>query len=181
MDIDVNERDLVSDQQIVDLLKKVSMVERVWLTVLILSGRRQSDVNKISAGSLKNDGNATFVLLPKDKMHQNSLISFEFRWAWNLDFDLQPLKCEFFRLFSNCEKPFNNINIQSVRRKCDFKLHALRNRKAIMLAIEGRTKEYIMSYIGWSSDQSLLRYTRVPITILNKFTSYDDALKFISK
>ena len=136
-------------------------------------------MNKMTAASLKYDDNVTFVILPKDKMHQNSMISFQFQWIWNLSFDLQPLKHEFFRLFSNFEKPFSNINIQSVRRKCDFKLHALRNRKAILLAIEGRSKEYIMNTIGWSSEQSLMRYTRVPIQILNKFNSYDEALTFI--
>ena len=153
----------------------------MWLAVLILSGRRQGDLKNIQSGGVTTRGDSSYVLLPKDKMSQNNLVAFNFRWIWTLRVDLEPIKNEFLRLVEKEEKPFEMINIQKVRRLSDFRLHAIRNRRAIELAIEGHSEEQIMSYIGWASKSSLLRYTQVPTAVLATFNGYCEALEFINK
>ena len=119
-----NQKDLVSDRQLVKLLHGLGLTEQVWVAVLALSGRRQCDISKITKEAVCTNDIKTFVLLPKDKTHQNSLVSFEFTWKWDLELDLTPLKTHFEFLLNSCTYPFAGINVQSVRRKCDFRLHA---------------------------------------------------------
>ena len=175
-----NPRDLVSEPQLVALFNKCNLKEKVWLAILTLSGRRQGDVAKITQSGVNSEGDRTFILLPKDKSHQNSLVSFQVCWRWQLDIDLAPLKEEFKRLLQAEPFPFKEINVQAVRRKCNFKLHAIRNYSAILLAIRGYSKEAIMNKIGWASEQSLLRYIRVPVEILSQFSNYEEAFKFLT-
>ena len=170
----------MSESQLVELLGSCDLREQVWLAVLTLSGRRQGDIAKVTSSGVSYDGDRTFVLLPKDKSHQNSLVSFQFSWDWHLDIEIGPLKKEFSRLVETEQYPFKNINVQAIRRKCDFKLHALRNYKAILLAIHGDSKETIMSKIGWASEQSLLRYLRVPVEVLCRFENYEQAYNFLT-
>ena len=157
-----------------------SLKENVWLSILILSGRRQGDIAKITQSCVTHKENTTFVLLPKDKAHQNSLVSFEFDWTWRLEESVDKYREAFFELLRQEKFPFKSVNVQAVRRKINFKLHALRNYKAICLAIDGFSKENIMSKIGWASEQSLLRYVRVPLAVLYKFENYDDAFAFLT-
>ena len=94
--------------------------------------------------------------------------------------DLVPLKADFEELVAVEAFPFANVNVQRIRRICDFKLHALRNRFAIILAIKGNSQEFIMSKVGWSSAQSFLRYVRIPVSMFSQFESYSQAYDFLT-
>ena len=174
-------KNLVTDAQLDRLLQRLDPEHQTWLAVLILSGRRQGDLKNITRHGVTNSEGMCYVILPKDKMSQNSLVAFNFEWKWNLKTELRPLRVRFFKMLQEREKPFENINIQRVRRLCEFRLHALRNRKAIQLAIDGYSDDQIMSNIGWACKTSLLRYTQVPTVVLRSFSTYDEALEFINK
>ena len=57
-----NERDLVSDLEIVELLAKLEPREQVWLVLLVLSGRRQNDICKITKSAVTTSNDKTFVI-----------------------------------------------------------------------------------------------------------------------
>ena len=173
-------KDLVSNKQLEELFGRLDRKHRTWLAVLILSGRRQGDLINMRSSGVTAQGNDCYVMLPKDKMHQNSIVAFHFSWDWSLAIDLQPIKEDFYLMVNKHDAPFSDVNIQKIKRRCDFRLHAIRNRRAIEMAVQGSTEEEIMSSIGWANKISLLRYTQVPVAVLGSFNCYDDALAFLN-
>ena len=77
-------------------------------------------------------------------------------------------------------KIFQNLNIRALRKRCgEFRLHSLRNVKAIFTLYEKQASvDDIMQTIGWSSKKSFETYTKLVPIDFN--TNTNNVISFIN-
>ena len=181
----MSKRDLPRDRDIIGVMGSCSELQRKFIQFMAISGRRSADLMRMKWNLIKIKKKEVSVVLPKDKTHRNSLVSFTF----NLDeYDLAIGKEEFTSWLTRSvrRKSGKVFKEEQLRKhqiifKCRraFRLHSLRNRKAITLLTAGKTPEEVKSRIGWASLQSLLRYTKVSVEFIKKFKNYTQVVNFL--
>ena len=152
--------------------------------VLITSGRRQKDLERIDFQKCYVDKDLLHVLVSRDKAS-----SFQVSLVF-------PLRCYSTSISSFLKKEVHSLVKKTsfyFREKCwrktieqtlkrlqhNYTPHSLRSRRAILLAAEGYTDSDIMSILGWSSLNSLKRYTIVSTSTIRKNKlSYDQVREF---
>ena len=149
---------------------------------MAISGRRSVDLLRLQWSGIRINEKRVSAVIGKDKTHRNSLVSFTF----DLDeYDLPLGKSDFIKHLKIGVKHgkgavFKNFKKQQVTTKSKtFRIHALRNRKAISMLIKGSSVEDVKSKIGWATTASLLRYTKVSINFITTFKSYSSLVKFL--
>ena len=173
----VKTRDLATDSEIEKSLEKADEVQKRYLQLLILTGRRSCDILRISWESIKIRKGKWCVVIPRDKTSKNQLVSFEVNFSdWDLSGNVEDLKKW---LKTGADTKTGNIfptnfQKQNVARKCKFRIHALRNRRAIIMLIKGTPEAEVMSKIGWTSCASLLRYAKVSVSFIKNFENYNE-------
>ena len=183
----LNPRDLPKNYEIVDVLNSLKDRDlRYFIILLTISGRRSCDIQRMVWDSVKFSpkGNVC-VILPFDKMHRNTAISFEFKFGdWDLPFSIEEFKIWVKNGIESGKGDvfpgFNQAKKQKLSRACkNFRVHSLRNRLAIKMLIQKVPEQKILSKIGWDSFQSLKRYLKVSASFLSEFDSYDEAVNFL--
>jgi hypothetical protein len=120
-----------------------------------------------------------FVILEKDKMNR-STVRFSFSWDTSLELDWATIDSWFKKLLDLREFPFISVNMQKLRRKSSFHLHGLRNRRSMYLVRSGLSIEEIKSVVGWSSDESFMRYSKINLTDIKNFGSLDSLIIYLN-
>ena len=173
----VKPRDIATNEDIENSLKKMNDSQAKYLKLLILTGRRSCDILRISWESIKFRKGNCCVVIPRDKTSKNNLVSFEVKFSdWDLSGNVEELKKW---LLTGSQTKSGNIfpekfQKQNVARKCKFRVHSLRNRRAIIMLINGSTEAQVMSHIGWTSCASLLRYAKVSVSFIKNFENYNE-------
>ena len=169
-----------TNSQITKLLIQLSMPEQLHVLIMICSGRRFIDVSRIDTKTLKLLGDKFICKIEKTKTSSLPvLFSFEFSDR-ELLVDWKFYKARFLDICRKEEKPFENTNMQKIRRLADYTIHATRHRKALSLIREGNTIPETLNFIGWSSESSFLRYTKIPVADIKAFNSLDETVNFIN-
>ena len=187
-------RDLVSDDQLEKLLsylKKESLwPEQVWTILVTITGRRFKDIGRLRWKNVTLTKDGVFCLVNKDKCSKFKNVNFGFEWSdWDLNFDLVEFKSwlisnklngakGFVVKNGNNEKLANNMK-QNIKRKGGFRLHSIRNRRAIVLLINGKSEEATRAKIGWKNLNTLYRYTIINSDEIKKCKSYEKCRNLI--
>ena len=182
----INKRDLPRNEEIVEILRELDDQEKYFMILLTLTGRRSCDILRMVWKNVKMNKKGSFcVVLPFDKVHRNTLVSFEFRLQeWNLEYPIEDFK-KWLKIGMNSKSGlvfpgFDNARKQKLSRHCKhFRIHSLRNRLAIQMLINKVPSKMILSKIGWESFSSLKHYTKVSASFLSEFESYDEAVNFL--
>ena len=159
--------------------------QRHFIQLMAITGRRAVDLLRLRWNLINISDGRVCAVLPKDKTHRNSLVSFTFEFK---EYNLALGKQEFTTWLKTGVKRnskdyvFEEFKKQRVTTKCkNFKLHSLRNRKAISMLVAGKTVEEVKSKIGWNSLESLLRYTKLSVEFIKSFKSYNEVVEFLFK
>lgn len=166
-----------------DVMTKLNVHEQIFLLVLCSCGRRSIDLVRLDTKHLKIVDNKFFVRLDRDKSNSNP-VRFSFSWDLSINVDWRFYDKVFKKLLEIKSRPFKNVSVQRIRRKAKevgFHLHGTRNRKALQLIKDGFELEKIKQIVGWCSDDSLERYSKLSAFDVCKFSSLDEAIKFINK
>ena len=162
---------------------KLKPKQRFFIQLMAVTGRRSVDLLRLKWNLVKIKENEVCAVIAKDKTHKG-LVSFNFKFD---DYDLPIGKQQFIDVLKNGVENesglvFKNFMKQQVTQKSKtFRLHSLRNRKAISMLVSGATEQEVMSKIGWASLNSLLRYTKVSTSFIKQFSSYSEVVKFLFK
>ena len=188
-DVIIGPRDLATNTDLVKTLRILPEKEyKYFMIFMILSGRRGKDIEELTWQGIKiRNGNWTCIL-PRDKCNRNNLVSFEicFPDDWDLDFDIEEFKKwvkngirqKRGKLFEKIERTGKQFSRQVISYKCKlFKPHSIRNRKALVMLINGNSEATVMSRIGWSNMQSILRYAKISIHSVKQFNNYTDLVE----
>ena len=147
---------------------------------MIASGRRAVDIIRIQSSAVTQQNGVFFVTLEKDK--QNSLpVNFAFDFADALFEDSQNCAERLTKILDQSEEPFKMVSLQAIRRKAAFRLHSLRNRKAIKSILAGLSIHEIQMALGWSDLKSLQRYLKLSPNAIVALDSYEKVLKTVLK
>ena len=116
-------------------MSQLEGLDKLSVSIMIASGRRAVDVSRIVSEGVQNVEGRWFVTLGRDKVNALPVnFSFNFEDPVLGGSDMSEIMKH--ALESN-DRPFCNINWQKIRKKAKFRLHSLRNRKAIKLILEG--------------------------------------------
>ena len=188
-------KDLVSDGQIVKLLKLLESEnlwrELVWTVLVTITGRRFKDISRMKWCNIQLTSSGVYCLVNKDKASQGKSVNFGFSWSdWDLKWNLNSFKKWFLACKKEKNKPgfvVENVNIKSeainmkqrIKRRGGWRMHSLRNRKAIIMLIAGKSEENTRAKIGWRSMTSLYRYTIMNHDEISKCSNYEECRKLI--
>ena len=144
------------------------------------SGRRAIDISRIQTKAILFTKGRWFTTLEKDK--KNSLpVNFSFNFddtlfksSWSLNEQLRIT-------IATTGSPFVDINWQKLRRKATFRLHSLRNRKAVKLILAGQSSHEVQMALGWADLKSLQRYLKISPDAIRTLNSYEKVLSVIHK
>ena len=167
-------KDIISNVQLVTFLEQLDTESFLPCFFMALSGRRATDIENIETKNVTDLGNSLLVTLNGDKCNSGFV---GFSLVWDSDKILEPFIDKAKRYWSTAKrspKPFSDTNWQKIRRSVSFRLHSLRNRKAIISLMEGKSVEEVKILLGWADINSLARYTKVDPGTLKLFSSYDD-------
>ena len=129
-------------------------------------------------------------MISRDKVSQSKNVNFGFQWSdWDVNFDISGFKKWFLEnkrdktqgfvvKGANVEKSAGNMK-QRIKRRGGFRLHSLRNRRAIAMLISGKSDEHTRQKIGWRSLNSLYRYTIINSEEIVKCKNYKQCRKLI--
>ena len=146
--------------------------------IMVASGRRAVDVMRIRSSAVIQQNGVFFATLEKDK--QNSLpVSFAFEFTDELFLHPQDCVTRLSTMLSSAERPFKQVSLQRIRRKAAFRLHSLRNRKAIKLILAGVSVHEIQLALGWSDIKSLQRYIKLSPNAILALSSYEKVLNTV--
>lgn len=181
-------KDLVSEGQLRELLKTLEKeklwYELVWTILVAITGRRYKDIGRVKWNDVQITTEGVFCLIAKDKVSQSTNVNFGFLWTdWDVGFDISSFKSWFLEnkkrrkvgfvvKGANVEKIAGNMK-QKIKRRGGFRLHSLRNRRAITMLIGGKTEEQTRQKIGWRSLMSLYRYTIINSDEIIKCENYE--------
>ena len=187
-------KDLVSNDQlekVLNYLKKEKLwAEQVWIMLVTITGRRFKDIGRLKWKNVTLTKDGVFCLVNKDKCSKFKNVNFGFLWNdWDLQFDLVEFKSwlisnklagakGFVVKDVNNEKLANNMK-QRIKRKGGFRLHSIRNRRAIVLLINGKSEEATRAKIGWKNLNTLYRYTIINSDEIKKCKSYENCRNLI--
>jgi len=186
-------RDLPREADIIKLLEKLEedklLNEKLWVIMVVFTGRRFRDFERLSWKNVSVSGGIVACMLPKDKMHTSKIITFSFKLSsWNLDYDIKKeialikhlsARSEGKVILGESKTIVSNKKQKIQRRSSSFTLHSLRNRHALKLLISGNSVETVLDIIGWDSIESLQRYVIITPEQIAKFSTYDACYKFI--
>ena len=146
--------------------------------IMLASGRRAVDIMRIRSSAIIQQNGVFFVTLEKDK--QNSLpVNFAFDFSDALFTDPQECIRRLSSILLASERPFKEVSLQRIRRKAVFRLHSLRNRKAIKLILAGVSVQEIQLALGWSDIKSLQRYIKLSPNAILALNSYEKVLNTV--
>ena len=181
-------RDLPEDLEIIKLLRTLQseclINEKLWCIFVIFSGRRFRDIERLCWENVREKDGEFSCMLPKDKAHQNKVITFSFDVdSWNLNYSIKE-EIKFMTEMAakgkgpvvtrTNKKMLINKKQKIQRRSKWFTLHSLRNRHAIKLLIAGHSSKQVLDIIGWESMNSLQRYVILSPKQVAKFDSYEE-------
>ena len=186
-------RDLPKNEEIITLLQKLETEqlfnEKLWVVMVVFSGRRFRDFERLTWQNVSISGGIVSCMLPKDKMHTSKIITFSFELSsWNLDYGIKKEIAVIKKLSAKGEgkvvtgetKQFISNKKQNIQRRSKFfTLHSLRNRHALKLLIGGKKVEEVLDIIGWESFESLQRYVIITPEQIAKFKTYEECYIFI--
>jgi len=124
-------------------------------------------------------GDRYFLSLEKDKMN-SSPVKFSFKWDSSLLLDWSMIDSWFEQLLHLEDEPFKSVNMQKLRRKASFHIHGCRNRKSLQLIRSGCSIEEVKSIVGWSCDDSFLRYSKINLFDIKNFGTLDSLILFLN-
>ena len=187
-------KDLVSDKQLASLLSQLrsenSWPELSWTILVTISGRRFKDISRVKWRNVQTTETGVFCLINRDKVSQHKNVNFGFNWSdWDVDFDLNEFKTWFLKSLkdrksgfvvkgANQEKLACNMK-QKIKRRGGFRLHSIRNRRAIACLISGKSEEQTRQKIGWRSLTTLYRYTIINSEEISKCVNYEQCRRLI--
>lgn len=154
---------------------KLSGQDQVGLFLLAGTGRRSCDLNRLILIPRQSDTSQLTFRLPHQK-NGNTHVIVQFKLHDSelpLINGLQKVR----ELYSANKRP--NFNWNRIRRITRLKLHALRNRFAIRLMIEGVSEEMIMDRLGWRDRRSLRRYVRLSYDFVSSQNSADSVVHML--
>lgn len=171
-----NKLKIPSDEEIKNSMPKLKQKEQLFLAIMVSSGRRGADVRRIKSSKVVIREEAVEVTVERDKT-SSVPVTFSFSWDRSVFGNLSPsLK----NTCSENENPFLNISGQRLRRVLPFSLHACRNRRALQLIFEGQSIEETCSAIGWSTQSSFVRYTRLSLTEIRKTPDFGKVIEKVN-
>ena len=171
---------LALTSQIKFLLSTLPGADKLFIAILASSGRRGKDIQRLTADNITYLNDRYICQIPRDKCSILP-VSFSFDWDPSLNLDVGAMNQLMRNLSANyC---FEEINRQMIGRKAKsagFDLHSLRHRCCIRLIRQKLTVDEILSQIGWRSIDSFMRYSKLSIIDIKKFSSLDSVLIYIN-
>jgi len=170
---------LPTSTAIIKLLDSSDIVEKLFVLVMSSSGRRAIDIIHLKSSNVRLLGGRYYITLVKDKMNSFP-VKFSFKWDVSLQLDWLAIDSWFKRLLQLEDKPFKSVNMQKMRRRATFHIHGCRNRKSLQLVRSGCSIEEVKSIVGWSSDDSFLRYSKINLFDIKNFQTLDSLILFLN-
>ena len=166
---------LLKKQTFVDSMNVLVVDDKMHLVsvayALLASGTRGVDLTRISRISKHAELRAT-ALIPFDKTNT----SFK-----TVELDYQSFDDSWLVPNLNRKTLFDWLgtsmvtqnDLKQLRLSCFFRPHELRATRAILLILDGLSKEQVMNKVGWKSECSLLRYVRSDFDLIAACESYE--------
>ena len=191
-------KDLPSNEQIRNVFEQSDVNEKIWLSLLIMSGRRGIDASRLKWGDVQLFENEMTCVLERDKASKGVPVAFVCKWQ---DFDvpgidLEPVKRALVENKKNKNKKefvvVMNENSsgsreqqfilfkQKITRRSEFCVHGLRRRRAVIELIAGKKEDQVSSKIGWKSKKSLFTYVSLSSDQIKNFTNYSAFVTFMN-
>ena len=183
-------KDLPSDEQIRAVFEKSSDDEKIWLSLLVMSGRRGIDISRLKWRDVQILELEMTCVLERDKSSKGSPVSFVCKW---MDLDVPGIETKPIKkwLKTNKEKSDKSdyvVNMsqngentrqqqfilfkQKISRRCLFCIHGLRRRRAVIELIDGKSQDRVSSKIGWKSKTSIFTYISLSSDQIKNFENY---------
>ena len=137
---------------------------------LLASGARGVDLTRIQKVSVHSESKVT-ALIPFDKTNSN-FKTIEFDYDSFDDSWLVPGVSRSFLSAWLVDMKVEKSQLKMLRDTAYFRPHELRATRAILMIINGCTKEGVMEAIGWKSECSLLRYIKSDFKLIARCGSY---------
>ena len=191
-------KDLPSNKQIITVLEQSAENEKIWLSLLIMSGRRGVDISRLKWRNVQMFENEMTCMLERDKASKGVPVSFVCKWQ---DFDVPGFNFEPIKnlLINNKNKKaredyvvdMNEVGSkprqqqfilfkQKISRRSKFCVHGLRRRRAVIELMAGKKEDQVSSKIGWKSKRSLFTYVSLSSDQIKNFENYTAFLNFMN-
>ena len=192
------EKDLPSDEQLKNILDTSSTSEKIWLAILIMSGRRGVDVSRLRWRNVQVFPDQLTCVMEKDKANRSTPTAFVCKFK---DMDVEGANNE--EIISALIEQKNKkkgsdyvveiesdgkmsrdhlfkIFKQKLTRKIEFCIHGIRRRRAVIELLTGKTEDRVSSKIGWRSKKSLLTYVMLSSDQIDCFKNYTEFQLFMN-
>ena len=191
-------KDLPTDKQLKNILETASTSEKIWLALLIMSGRRGIDVGRLKWKNVQIFENQITCVMEKDKANKTSPTAFVCKFK---DMDIEGVNnAEIISLLienkkmkrgsdyvvemeaSDCESRDQAFKIfkQRLTRRIEFCIHGIRRRRAVIELLKGKTEDRVSSKIGWRSKKTISTYVMLSSDQIDCFKNYTEFQKFMA-
>ena len=190
-------KDLPTDKQLREIIETSSTSEKIWLAILIMSGRRGIDVARLKWKNVQLFEHQLTCVMEKDKANKTTPIAFACKFK---DLDVEGVNSE--EIISILAKNKNlkkgseyvveiemnegdkrdqafKIFKQKLTRRIEFCIHGIRRRRAVIELLKGKTEDRVSSKIGWRSKKSISTYVMLSSDQIDCFKNYSEFQKFM--
>ena len=183
-------KDLPSNEQIRTVYEESDENEKIWLCLLVMSGRRGIDISRLKWKDTQLFEEEMTCVLERDKASKGSPVSFVCKWE---DLDVPGIERKPVEKWLRTKKKSSNksdyvikmgenleasrqkqfiLFKQKISRRCAFCIHGLRRRRAVTELINGKNQERVSSKIGWKSKNSIFTYISLSSDQIKDFKNY---------
>lgn len=169
------------------LLTKKKFSKVLFLCLVLATGRRGVEIQRLSGANIIDKGNGVFLarLDWSKKSVKPSYFDINLQSVKDWLGEVVDLEIVNQKLRAACGKNLplfkRNIHKNMNRDLVNFSLHSLRTVKSIFMLRQGCSEGEIMKQLGWQDQRMVTRYIRIDPDLLKRSQGMDEALKWVEK
>ena len=192
-------KDLPSEQQLKEAMESSSDSEKIWLALLIMSGRRGIDIGRLRWKNVQILAKEITCVMERDKANKTTPVAFVCKFE---DLDVEGVEKEDVLTMLKQQKENRHgsdfvveiesdgehsrdhlfkIFKQKITRRIKFCIHGIRRRRAVIELLKGKKEDRVSSKIGWRSKKSLNTYVMLGSDQIDNFKSYTEFQLFMNQ
>ena len=192
------EKDLPTEEQLKQAIKQSSANEKIWLALLIMSGRRGIDIGRLKWKNVQIFSKELSCVMERDKANKTTPVAFVCKFE---DLDVEGVnKEEIIKMLienkshkngseyvveienyaGNSRDQLFKIFKQKITRRIQFCIHGIRRRRAVIELLKGKKEDRVSSKIGWRSKKSLTTYVMLGSDQIDNFANYTEFQTFMN-
>ena len=192
------EKDLPSEEQLKQALEQSSASEKIWLALLVMSGRRGIDIARLKWKNVQLFPMELSCVMERDKANKTTPVAFVCKFE---DLDVEGVNkeeiitmlidnkrnkngseyvVEIENYAENSRDQLFKIFKQKITRRIQFCIHGIRRRRAVIELLKGKQEDRVSAKIGWRSKKSLTTYVMLGSDQIDNFANYTEFQTFMN-